>query len=452
VLAACSDAVPDSANAPTVEPEAIESEAGDLLVVLGAVTDPRKSRGVRHRMITVLAAAVCAVLAGARSYAVIAEWAHDLPVSVRLRLGMGRRVPSESTFRRVLQRVDADELDTAVSGWLARRVTGPTSAGATSTGATSTGATSAGATSAGATSAGATSAGATSAGATSAGATSTGATSAGPTSTGATRTGPVRAIAVDGKTARGARRADGPAVHLLGALDHRSGVVLGQTEVDHKTNEITAFIPLLERIDSACSLAGAVITADALHTQHAHARWLRSRGAHYVFIVKGNQPTLRTQLAELPWPTVPVVDDIRGRGHGRAETRTLQLAAIAAGIGFPDAQLAIRITRRRRHASTKRCSTETVYAVTSLGFADVRAGRLAEILRGHWHIENRLHWVRDVTFAEDLSQIRTGTGPAVMAVLRNLAISRHRLAGATNIASACRDTARHPRRATDLLT
>ncbi len=358
---------------------------------------------MRHRLVTVLAAAVCAVLAGARSYAVIAEWAHDLPVSVRLRLGMGRVTPSESTFRRVLQRVDADELDTVVSGWLALRVT-----------------------------------------------------STGPTSTGPTSIGPVRAIAVDGKTARGARLADGRAVHLLGALDHRSGVVLGQTQVDAKTNEITAFVPLLERIDHACPLAAAVITADALHTQDRHARWLHTRGAHYVFIVKGNRPTLHTQLADLPWQTIPVVDEMRGRGHGRAETRTLQLCAITGlggrGIGFPHARLAARIVRRRRPISgAKKGSTETVYAVTSLGFGDVRAHQLAEIIRGHWHVENQLHWVRDVVFAEDLSQIRTGNGPAVMAVLRNLAISRHRLAGATNIAAACRDTGRHPLRAVDLL-
>jgi predicted transposase YbfD/YdcC len=394
LLAEHSDPASDRTNGAAGDPA-----AGDLLEALAAVTDPRKSRGVRHGLRTVLAAAVCAVLAGARSYVAITEWAHDLPVSVRLRLGIGRRAPSESTFRRILQGVDPDELDTAVSGWLARRA------------------------------------------------------GIAPTGTSATGAGPVRAIAVDGKTARGARSGDGRAVHLLGALDHARGVVLGQTEVDHKTNEITAFVPLLERIDRACPLAETVITADALHTQHEHARWLRDRGAHYVFIVKANQPTLYAQLADLPWRTIPVVNEARGRGHGRVETRTLQLCAIAAGIGFPHARLAARIVRRRRPISgSKRWSTETVHAVTSLGFRDVRADRLAEIIRGHWHIENRLHWVRDVVFSEDLSQIRTGTGPAIMAVLRNLAISRHRLAGADNIAAACRDTARHPLRAVDLLT
>ncbi|MGQ0575663.1 MAG: ISAs1 family transposase [Pseudonocardia sp.] len=147
------------------------------------------------------------------------------------------------------------------------------------------------------------------------------------------------------------------------------------------------------------------------------------------------------------------MDDVRGRGHGRVEARTLHLCTIAAGIGFPHARLAARIIRRRRRSTnTKKWSTETIFAVTSLGFSDVRAARLAEIIRGHWHIENRLHWVRDVTFAEDLSQIRTGAGPATMAVLRNFTISRHRLAGATNIAQACRDASRHPLRAVDLLT
>jgi hypothetical protein len=235
-------------------------------------------------LVTVLAAAACAVLGGARSYVAIAEWARDLPVSVRLRLGMGRSTPSESTFRRILQSVDADELDTAVSGWLARRAAAP-------------------------------------------GADQTGSSSTGSSSTGS---GPVRAIALDGKTARGARRADGRAVHLLGALDHASGVVLGQTEVDAKTNEITAFTPLLERTDQTCPLAGAVITADALHTQDRHAHWLHEHGAHYVFIVKGNRPTLAAQLTDLPWQQVPVVDDVRGRGHGRVETRTLQLCAVTA--------------------------------------------------------------------------------------------------------------------------
>jgi hypothetical protein len=96
--------------------------------------------------------------------------------------------------------------------------------------------------------------------------------------------------------------------------------------------------------------------------------------------------------------------------------------------------------------------TETVYAVTDLGFDDIRPRQLAGIIRDHRSIENKVHWIRDVTFTEDHSQIRTGNRPAVMATLRNFALSRHRLAGHTNIATACRHTCRHPIQTADLLT
>ena len=364
----------------------------DLLVALSQVPDPRNSRGVRHRLVTVLAAAVRAVLAGARSYVGIAEWAHDLPVSVRVRLGIGRRAPSESTFRRVLQTVDAHALDTALSSWLVERSGLDREANQA-----------------------------------------------------------LRAVAVDGKTARGSRAPDQPARHLFAAFEHASGVVLGQTEVDDKSNEITAFAPLLDRID----LTGTVITADALHTQDRHPTYLHQRGGHYVFIVKNNRPKLRTQLAGLPWRDIPALDLSQDKRHGRVESRTLKLTAVGCGIIFPHAQLAAQIVRRRRpttSAATGTWHTETVYAVTDLGFGDIRADQLAEIIRDHWSIENKLHWIRDVTFTEDHSRIRTGNGPAVMATLRNFALSRHRLGGHTNIAAACRHTSRHPIRAADLLT
>jgi predicted transposase YbfD/YdcC len=259
---------------------------------------------------------------------------------------------------------------------------------------------------------------------------------------------PVRVVAVDGKSARGARGPDGRATHLLAAFDQANGVVLGQTVVDGKTNEINACAPLLERIN----LAGALITADALHTQHRHAEYLLGRGAHYVLTVKGNQPSLHRQLAALPWDQIPAVDLTRDKGHGRVESRSLTLAAVSTGIGFPHARLAIQLTRRRRSSTSCRWRTEAVYAITDMGCDRLRPDQLADVIRGHWGIENRLHWIRDVVFAEDHSQIRTGTGPAVMATLRNLAVSLHRLTGAANIAAACRHVSRHPNRILPLLT
>ena len=257
-------------------------------------------------------------------------------------------------------------------------------------------------------------------------------------------------IAVDGKTARGARLAGDRAVHLLAALEVGSGEVLGQQVVDGKTNEINVFGPLLDRID----ITGAIVTADAMHTQRAHVTYLHGRGAHYLLTVKGNQPSLLRQLRALPWAQIPASDQTAGKGHGRVEERTLKITALAPGMGgiaFPGAALALQVTRRRKAQASKKWQTETVHVITDLTYDQTSPVELADALRGHWGIENRLHWVRDVTFDEDRSQIRTGHGPAVMATLRNLAISLHRAAGATNIAKACRIVSRHPNRVLPLL-
>jgi predicted transposase YbfD/YdcC len=218
--------------------------------------------------------------------------------------------------------------------------------------------------------------------------------------------------------------------------------VLGQVDVAAKTNEIPLFTTLLDRID----LTEALITADAMHAQPDHADYLHNHSAHYILTVKPNQPSLHAQLAALPWRAVPVADTTRARGHGRAERRTLKVTAVAAGLGFPHAAQAIRIIRRHRPLTSRRWSTETVYPVTSLTATQANGAELAEAIRGHWAIEDRLHWVRDVTYAEDHSQVRTANGPLVMASLRNHAITILRLTGTTNIAAALRHHARRPNR------
>jgi predicted transposase YbfD/YdcC len=183
-----------------------------------------------------------------------------------------------------------------------------------------------------------------------------------------------------------------------------------------------------------------------MHAQRGHATYLAGRGAHYLFTVKRNQPGLHAQLAALPWRQVPVADDARERGHGRAERRTLKITAVAAGLAFPHAAQAIQIVRRRRPSGTKKWSRETCYAITSLAATQASPAQLAAIIRGHWAIEDRLHWVRDMDFDEDRSQVRTASGPRVMAALRNLAITIPRLAGHASIAAALRYHARRPSR------
>jgi len=190
-------------------------------------------------------------------------------------------------------------------------------------------------------------------------------------------------------------------------------VVLGQADVEAKTNEIPMFSTLLDRID----LAGAVVTADALHAQRAHAGYLvTQRGAHYLITVKGNQPDLHAQLAGLPWRQVPVAHQAREKGHGRTERRTLKVTAVAAGLAFPHAAQAIQIVRRRRPLTGRKWSAETVYAITSLSVIQARPADLARFVRGHW--ESRTGCTGSATSPTTSPTTRTAprsapaTGPA----------------------------------------
>jgi predicted transposase YbfD/YdcC len=250
-----------------------------------------------------------------------------------------------------------------------------------------------------------------------------------------------RAIAVDGKTLRGAR-SGGRQVHLLAAMEHASRAVLAQREVDGAGGEVPGFQPLLERLD----LAGAVVTANALQTSRDAAQFLvEAKHAHYLFTVKANRPALLARCARLAWHRVPVLDRTRDRAHGRVEIRTLK-AVTVRGFGFPHTSQVLQFTRKVRDLGSRRWRTAIVYAVTSLSHAQASPARLADLLRGHWGIETGLHWVRDVTFAEDASQVRTGSGPHVMAALRNLAIGALHRAGPVNLAAALRHHSRDPHR------
>jgi 3-oxoacyl-[acyl-carrier protein] reductase len=135
---------------------------------------------------------------------------------------------------------------------------------------------------------------------------------------------------------------------------------------------------------------------------------------------------------------VPVAHTSTDRAHGRIEQRSLKVVTVSAGILFPHARQAIQITRKTRQLNSTKWTTEIAYAVTSLTAEQAATRDLATWIRSHWHIENRLHWVRDVILDEDRSQIRTSNGPRVMASLRNIVISTLRIDGVTNIAQALR--------------
>ena len=243
----------------------------------------------------------------------------------------------------------------------------------------------------------------------------------------------LRAVAVDGKTCRGARRADGTRVHLLGVAGH-GGHLLDHLEIDVKHNETSHFTELLEPLD----LAGAVVTFDALHTVRANLDWLvKDKKAHYIAVVKRNQPLLHARIRALPWRQVPAGSVTRDTGHGRAETRTLKAAHVSC-LDFPGARQAIKITRRRQHTATGKVSRQTVYAVTSLTSAHATAPDLARLIREHWSIEAH-HHIRDTTFSEDTATSRTGSGPANLATIRAAITAAIKDAGYLHIPEGRRD-------------
>ncbi len=205
---------------------------GSLMDLLKTMIDPRKPRGVRHPVATVVAIAICAALSGARSFTAIAQWAGTLSRDTLHKLDSKRpKPPSEPTIRRVLQRLDADRMDATIGSWLLKQY--PLEG---------------------------------------------------------------RALAADGKTLRGAHDAGRRPIHLLSAILHQEALVVGQIAVNEKTNEI----PKLPELLNPLPLKGAVLTADAMHTQHDTARFIvENKQADYLFIAKDNQPTLKNDIAAL---------------------------------------------------------------------------------------------------------------------------------------------------------
>ena len=253
-----------------------------------------------------------------------------------------------------------------------------------------------------------------------------------------------RVIALDGKTVRGARSKTTTAPHLVAALDQHTGTVIGQLAVTAKSNEIPAVQGLLELFD----LTDVVVTVDAMHTQTGTAQQITTAGGDYVFTVKANQPKLFAACKNLPWEDVPS-HTTTSRGHGRKATRTIKVTTAPAWVEFAGATQVAQLRRTVTRNSKK--TVEVVYLITSADHQAAPPATLAAWVQGHWGIENRLHWVRDVTYDEDRSQVRTGNAPHVMATLRNTAISLLRLTGVENIAQRLRHHARDPETILNLL-
>jgi len=359
-----------------------------LTEVFATIPDFRHARGKRHSLQALLLLACVAMLAGARGQSGIADWAKNYGDPWRTRLGFTHpKGPSQSTVQRVFARIAVATLEAQLARWMQRVVAALTSAAGT------------------------------------------------PEA--------LDGAAMDGKTLRMSARCGASDAHLLTLFSHHLGVVLGEVAVADKTNEISASADVLALL----LLTGVVVTGDAMFTQHAIAETIVEAGNDYLLVVKENQPTLHDEIATLfadADAAVSVAEET-SRHSQRIEQRRLRASTELVGYtdwpGLAQTLCMERCVTDRRTGKTHR---EIAYAVTSLAPHRATPAQLLTLWREHWHIENKLHWVRDVTFGEDGSTVRAGVGPQVLVALRNLAIGLLRLAGATNIAAACRRYAAQP--------
>jgi predicted transposase YbfD/YdcC len=253
----------------------------------------------------------------------------------------------------------------------------------------------------------------------------------------------LRGHAIDGKDMRGSRAHGAP--HLLVSLvEHRHATVVAQTEVLEKSNELSAPPALLAGRD----LRGIVITADAQYTQRDLAQQITDQHGHYLLVVKQNQPKLYEAIELLfrvpPWLEQERSAEYRacrtvGKGHGRLETRILESSTSLNGyLNWPGLQQVLRRRCQRVNLRTGEIQEETTYAITSLTPAQASIEQLETLWRGHWKIENCVHYVRDVTMGEDACQVHAGSLPRALAALRNAALALLRHAGHVSIAEALR--------------
>jgi predicted transposase YbfD/YdcC len=246
---------------------------------------------------------------------------------------------------------------------------------------------------------------------------------------------------IDGKSVRGVRRY-GQKLHLVSLVAHTPTVVLRQVAVSDKRNEISAVPALL----AGCDLSGTVTTMDALLCQRTLCQQLLAQGGHYLVVVKANHPALYEAIDLLftgeGWTVAEKACEVQRhrsceKGHGRIETRTLEASTTLVGyLDWPGCVQVLRRHCQRIERKSGKVSEKTTYAITSLAPHQADAATLATIWRAHWSIENRVHYVRDVTMGEDASHLRSRNAPHALAAFRNAILSRFRTHGWSSVPDA----------------
>ena len=326
------------------------------------LNDPRVERTRKHPLINIVFIAVCGVLSGANSFAAIEEFGLDRRTWFARFLDLTNGVPSDDTFARVLARLDPGAFERCLLSWI-RAVQEVTEN---------------------------------------------------------------RLIAIDGKTLRGSydRRDGKAAIHMVSAWASENKLSLGQVVVDEKSNEITAIPELLRLLD----VSGALVTIDAMGCQKEIADLIREGKGDYVLAVKQNQPTLYEQVEEAVGAGLEQdASDLDEHqtvevGHGRQETRTYVVFPAPETVD-PDGAWrdlsAVGMVITESTDAQGRCRLEVRYYILS---ALLSAARFAGAVRGHWSIENNLHWQLDVSFREDQCRVRTDNAPANLSVIRRFAL------------------------------
>jgi predicted transposase YbfD/YdcC len=347
-----------------------------LAQALSDIPDFRQPQGRRYDLLPILLLSCIAMMCGCSSQSAISDWAKNYGHDWLSKLGFkARRSPSQSTLHRIFKGIDQFQLEQALCEWgkkLAQHL-------------------------------------------------------------GWQQDHPLEAIAIDGKTLCGSSKQKAKQSHLLSSFSHRLGLVLAQVGVSDKSSEITTAPQLLEML----VLEGVVITGDAAFTQRHLSEQIVSRGGDYLFVVKANQASLRDDcekaFLDYWWMAETMTEAETCDQHGdRLEQRKLKASTALEGYSnWPGLKQVLKMERKITNKRTQEERQEVAYAITSLGTERAGAEELLRMWREHWHIENKLHWVRDVTYREDQSQVRTGHIPQVMAALRNAAISVMRSMGQT---------------------
>lgn len=368
----------------------VEIQVPPLTRVFNTLKDWRKPRGKVYTLESLLIVVMSGMMCGKRGLRSIARWCKALSFQLRAAMGLRPgRSPSRSTLGRLMERLDEYGLERAIRLWVLTVNDKLALAGL------------------------------------------------------------CWRIALDGKTLRGAAKQGAEPAHLLAAVSHQLKLVLGQVAVDSKTNEIKAVIPLLNQL----VLEGRLFTMDALLTQRAIAQTIVDGGGDYLMYAKENQPTLRNDIA-LCFDSDPLPDEVRrtarttNKEHGRLEVREIVTSsALKDYIDWPGLEQVMQIKRTVTKLKTGETSTKIVYALTSRSPECAGPKQLLEASRGHWTIENSVHWVRDVILGEDASSVRKGSAPQVFAALRNLMLNLIRLIGYTGTVEAIDIFSAKPERA-----